>query len=88
MTKSEKGRGRPPSAAPMARQIGIRIGADDDEQLAAITAKLPGFDQTTVARAALRIGLTVLELEQTAIVQAGAPPPKRRAWLKPHFSDE
>jgi len=36
----------------------------------------------------LRAGLTLLELEPTAIVQALAPPPKRKAWIKAWVRDE
>lgn len=82
-TKDEKPtRGRPKVDGASTRQMSIRIGADDDAQLDGLQAKLAGFEKTAIARAALRAGLTLLELEPTGIVQALAPPQKRRAWLK------
>jgi predicted transcriptional regulator len=83
MSKDEKRpRGRPKAEGASTRQMSIRIGADDDAQLDTLANKLAGFEKTNIARAALRAGLTLLELEPAAIVQALAPAAKRKSWLR------
>ncbi len=91
MTTEKKKRGRPPAEAPtMTGKIALRTLPEDMEQLAALTAsaKLAGFDQPTIARAAFRLGLTLLELAPEMILAGVGPASKRRAALKPHFARE
>lgn len=70
----------------MTARLALRTLPDDMEQIAALVAKFSGFDAPTVTRAALRLGLTALELAPDLLVQAGAPAPKRRAALKSYFA--
>ncbi|MCU1279470.1 MAG: hypothetical protein JWM53_3016 [bacterium] len=88
MSEKKAGRGRPRSDAGLTARIALRTVPEDTEQLAAVAAKLPGFDQPTIARAALRLGLTLLDLEPELIVAGVGPAKQRRAMLKPHFTRE
>lgn len=83
----KKGRGRPRvEVGGMTARIALRTLPEDTEQLAALGEKLAGFDQPTIARAALRIGLTALELDPSLIVAGVGPAKQRRAVLKPRFA--
>ena len=85
--KTEKRkRGRPAAEAGLTGRLALRTLPEDSEQIAALVAKFSGFDAPTVTRAALRLGLTALELAPDLFVQAGAPASKRRAALKPYFA--
>jgi len=88
MSEKKRGRGRPPKDATLSGRIMVRTLPEDMEQLAALAAKLAGFDPPTIARAAFRLGLTVLELEPGLIVAGVGPSKPRRAALKPRFASE
>jgi hypothetical protein len=81
MAANTKKRGRPPiSGSGMVDRIAMRLQPEDAEQLAEVKAIFGG--EPSLVRAALRIGLTVLELEP-ALLHAGLQSrPKRRATLK------
>lgn len=88
MTEKKRGRGRPPSEAGMTARVAVRTVPDDVELIEALAKKLPGFTPATLARAALRIGLTVLELDPSLVVPAVAPAAKRRAVLRSYFKSD
>jgi hypothetical protein len=87
MTTEKRKRGRPPADTGLTERIALRLLPDDAEQIAALVAKL-GFDAPTLTRAALRLGLTALELAPDLLAQAGGAPTKRRAGLKPYFAQQ
>jgi hypothetical protein len=66
----------------------VRTLAEDMEQFDALAGKLAGFDPPTIARAAFRLGLTVLEFDPGLIVAGVGPAKQRRAALKSRFSSE
>ena len=75
--------GRPAlGSAGMTGRILIRTFAEDIEQLVALVRSFEGFEQPTIARAALRIGLTMLELEPTLLLLGAATKPKREQAIK------
>lgn len=88
MTEKKDGRGRPRSNAGMTERLALRMLPEDAEQLAALVGKLAGFDQSTVARAAMRLGLMVLELDPGLIMAGVGTAKQRRAALKSHFTSE
>jgi len=72
----------------MTARVAVRTVPDDVELIEALAKKLPGFTPATLARAALRLGLTVLELDPSLVVPAVAPAAKRRAVLRSYFKDD
>ena len=86
--KPKSGRGRPKSETGMTARIALRTVPEDLEQLGGLVSKLAGFDQPTIARGALRLGLTLLELDPSLIVAGVGPSAKRRSALKALFSRE
>jgi hypothetical protein len=67
----------------MVDRINIRVLPEDLATLnAAGSTILPGLDQADIARAALRLGLAILELDPSLFLVAGAPSPKRLEALK------
>jgi hypothetical protein len=75
--------GRPAlGTAGMTGRIVLRTFAEDIEQLEALVRTFEGFEQPTIARAALRIGLTMLELEPTLLLLGPATKPKRELAVK------
>ncbi len=60
----------------------LRALPEDLAQLEALTKKLGGFDQADVMRAALRLGMVLLELEPSLLMAGMGPSPRRRAAVK------
>jgi hypothetical protein len=82
-----KKKGRPPiDESGMTARMAMRLSPEDAEQIAQLKAKMGG--EPAITRAALRIGLTVLELEPSLLVAGLGPAAKRRAALKPYFQRE
>ncbi len=70
-------------AAKLGTQISIRLGVDDVAQLARLERTLRGAaSKTNLARAAMRLGLTLLEKDPRLVVGAVADPEKRHAALE------
>jgi hypothetical protein len=58
------------------RQVAIRLTKEDVQRLDRLTARVRIASRNAVARAALRIGLDVLE-EKPARIMGEGPPPRR-----------
>lgn len=59
----------------LARQVAIRLSEDDMRRLDALSARISVASRNAVARAAMRIGLAILEKDPSRIIDE--PPPKR-----------
>jgi hypothetical protein len=80
-----RGRGRPRSDVKMVDRLNLRVLPQDLDHLEAIGEKLPGFDQAEIARAAVRLGLALLELDPTLFLAAAGGPVAQEA-LKLHLA--
>jgi hypothetical protein len=74
IVKRIRGRGRPRSDVKMVDRLNLRVLPQDLDHLGAIGEKLPGFDQAELARAAMRLGLAILELDPTLFLAAAGGP--------------
>jgi hypothetical protein len=73
-------RGRP--SAGLTVRTALRALPEDLAQLEALTKRLSGFDQADVMRAALRLGMVLLELEPSLLMAGMGASTKRRAAVK------
>lgn len=70
---------RPPKAPEdrMDVPLGLRIGREDMERLTALQKRLPALSRHAVARAAMRIGIAVLEKDPSQLLEE-PPAPGRK----------
>jgi predicted transcriptional regulator len=62
----------------LARQVAIRLSDDDMKRLDALAESLPIASRNAIARAALRIGLDVLEADPSRLLSTKKPKTRRR----------
>lgn len=80
MSDEKTKRGRPSTGLTV--RTALRALPEDMAQLEALTRKLGGFDQSDVMRAALRLGMVLLEIDPALMMAGVGPASKRRAAVK------
>lgn len=60
------------------RQIALRVSDEEAERLEALSARFPIVSRHAIARAALRLGLALLEEDPSRLLEPAAPSRKRR----------
>ena len=79
--KPKRGRPTAGSAAVVGR-LALRVTAEDLDEIGALVRSFEGFDQPTICRAALRLGLTLLQLQSSLLLVGGATPSKRQESVR------
>lgn len=73
----------------MTARVGFRTEQEDVELAAALAQRFGvGFDMSRVQRFAMRLGLTLLDLQPDLVMVAGQPAKKRSAAVKQRFAQE
>ena len=77
MAKEERMTGKPRNGVALSERVTLRLAPADVARLDSLAQRIPIASRHTVARAAMRIGLAVLEADPTRIVLEGGlePPP-------------